>query len=170
MPIRVGGRNRHLVAVDTHQQEVKHARARAWRCCAATGTSRAGTAVRRVRPADAIGIYGATPVRADRLDFRATRAGHIRDQAVRIGLDVALVDVRMPVKGNIDAIIAEQALQAARPLQKRVRRVVALIGVKRVVEEGKLQPARVRRKVGRQPVVLGFARSPVVCRIQAVIA
>ena len=76
----------------------------------------------------------------------------------------------MPVKGNIDAIIAEQALQAARPLQKRVRRVVALIGVKRVVEEGKLQPARVRRKVGRQPVVLGFARSPVVCRIQAVIA
>ena len=140
----VDRRDCHGRAVDRHLQQAVHLRV------AARG---GGRAARRplgaaVGPAHRVGVGGAAL--ADRLRRGAAVAGDIIGYPARRG-DVPLVDVRVTVERQVHAVARQQLLEAAgaagQVIQVGVTHLGGVARVQRIVEEGELEAAGVRRQV-----------------------
>src|SRR5919107_318608 len=78
-------------------------------------------------PADPVGVGLAAAGGADGGQRRPAPAGHVADQAVWMGLEVALVDVGVAVEGDVDAVAAQQPFEAVGAVEILVGGLAGLV-------------------------------------------
>ena len=121
-----------------------------------------GPAAVRVGPPDGKRVVGAAG--AGRLGLSASAACDVTDEAVPARAQrrcVSLVDVGVPIEGDVHTVRGEQPLKAGVPLEVRVAVLGRLIREQGVVKERELQARGMSREVGLQPQVLRAGRRPV---------
>ncbi len=162
MAVLVGRRDRDRGARHRDLQEVEDAARRGRRgCSAACGALELGR-----RPADAVRIVRVA--RPDRLQQTAASTRDVGDRHTgRAGI-VPLVEVRMSVECDLDAVLPEESLQLRGSFERCIRRLARVVRVERVVGERELQSGRVRLQVVEQPLVFGCPGSEVRGRVVGV--